>query len=100
MTSLTHDKMVITQNQRIAIVDAGTEKGSPDTLSGIQISIVSRMEISQNTRNRTVMIQQSHSLGFSLKGVKSHLLKRHLHVTSTIQAQGSLAHGTPPPVHT
>ena len=84
----------------IASVDAGTEKGSPDTLSGIQISIVSRMDISPNTRNRTVMMQQSHSLGFSLKGVESHVLKRHMHVTSSVQAQGSLAHATPPPVHT
>lgn len=49
-------RMVITQNQRIASVDVGTEKGSPDTLSGIQINTVSRMDISQNIRNRTVMI--------------------------------------------
>lgn len=88
--------MVITQNQRIASVDVETEKGSPDTLSGILINTVSRMDISQNIRNGTVMIP----VPFTRLLSKGHVLKRHLHVTSTVQAQGSLAHTTPSPVCT
>lgn len=90
--------MVITQNQRIALM-WGQRK---------EALIHSReFKLTQSAEWTFLKIfemelswYQSHLLGFSLKGMKNHVLKRHLHVTSTVQAQGSLAHTTPPPVCT